>query len=117
MSAPRYPADIVVLSGTFASQPLAFARLIDAVDRVGGFVDLAQVDVIRHAHEIRLAHYFPPAIVATLQDLRGGDDTLLLLLPDETGQPWRLSIVDDLLHTLGIFRGEVIRASGMGDWT
>jgi hypothetical protein len=48
------PADIAVFAGDFASQPLAFAHLLDAAP----LLDLTHVEVIREAPETRLGRVF-----------------------------------------------------------
>jgi hypothetical protein len=71
------PADIAVFAGDFASQPLAFAHLLDAAP----LLDLTHVEVIREAPETRLAAYFEPSKVAAIRDRAGQRDTLILILP------------------------------------
>lgn len=117
MTAQRLPARITIYSGTFASQPLAFARLLDAADRAGTFLNLDNVDVIRHAPEVRLAHYFPPATVAAIEDLQGTDNTLILLKPGRRAGSPGLVLKDAKLRCLGVFDGEIVFANGSGEWT
>lgn len=116
MTAQRLPARITIYSGTFASQPLAFARLLDAAERCGTFLDLDNVDVIRHAPEVRLAHYFPPATVAAIEELQGKDDTLILLKPGRRAGSPGVRIKDTMLRCLGIFDGEIVQPTAKGEW-
>ena len=115
MSDARFPASIAVYVGMFASQPLAFACLLDAADRAGAFLDLADVDVIREAQEVRLAHYFRPALVAQIEMLRGRHDTLILIKPRQSGLMPVGTLRDPHLKPLGLFPGELTRA-GPSDW-
>jgi hypothetical protein len=71
------PADIAVFAGDFASQPLAFAHLLDAAPDL----DLTHVEVIRDPPETRLAAYFEPATVAAIRTAAGPRDTIILILP------------------------------------
>ena len=64
MSERGFPVLITVLAGTFANQAAAFEVLRTAAERLGIEVKLEETDVIREAGEVRLAHYFRPAIVA-----------------------------------------------------
>jgi hypothetical protein len=70
-----------VLSGSFESQPAAFDRLTYAAKTIGILVGAWDVDVIREAADVRLAHYFRPAIVARIQDLQGDDNTIVVIKP------------------------------------
>ena len=81
MTGERVPVLLTVLSGLFESQPLAFTALQDAASHLQLEFDLADVDVIREAAEVRLAHYFRPQIVARIQSLLGSDDTTIVLRP------------------------------------
>ena len=74
MSGERVPVLLTVLSGRFASQPLAFAALQDAAAALGIEFDLAEVDVIRAAANVRLAPELPRKVEVahagiTLDDL------------------------------------------------
>lgn len=75
------PVLITVLAGTFTNQAAAFYALRLEAEKIG--IDLAptQTDVIRESSEVRLAHYFRPAIVARIEEARGADDTIALLFP------------------------------------
>ena len=105
---PRFAATLTVVSGTFASQPLAFAAILDAADEAGISVDLADVDVIRHAAPVRLAHYFRPAIVARIEALKGEDDTVIILRPGEATQSPGFPARHPKLRRLGVFAGTLV---------
>lgn len=108
MIGPRVPELLTVLSGRFDSQPLAFAALRDAADRFGLKVDLADIDVIREAAEVRLAHYFRPQIVARIQSLQGEEDTVIVLRPSLlTVQP-TFPPEGSRLRRLGLFAGLLV---------
>ena len=72
------PAEIAVFAGSFASQPLAFAHLLD----VAPGLDLDHVEVIPLARaETRLAPYFEAGTIARLCRSAPPGDTLVLVLP------------------------------------
>ncbi len=70
-----------VLAGTFENQPEAFDALAYAAKTMGIMVGAWDVDVIREAAHVRLAHYFRPAIVARIQDLQADDNTVIVIKP------------------------------------
>lgn len=70
-----------VLSGSFDSQPAAFDALAYSAKTMGILVGAWDVDVIREVPDVRLAHYFRPAIVARIQDLQDKDDTVIVIKP------------------------------------
>lgn len=107
MTGDRVPVLLTVLSGRFASQPLAFAALQDAADSFGLEVDLADVDVIREAANVRLAHYFRPQVVARIQALQGEEDTVIVLRPSPLTADPRFP-PDGPLRRLGQFAGSLI---------
>ena len=113
----RVPVLLSVFSGNFASQPVAFACLLDQAEKRGMRIDLGDADVIQHSPEVRLAHYFRPAIVERIQAAQGEDNTLIVL------RPTRLSAERDFptrggpLRMLGRFAGEIVEPEGAGDWT
>lgn len=108
MGDDRVPVLLTVLAGTFASQPLAFAALKDAADRIGAGVDLADVDVIRMAPNVRLAHYFRPQIVARIQSIQAGDDTVIVLRPSLLSANPGFPPAGSPLRRLGRFAGTLI---------
>lgn len=94
------PADISVFAGDFASQPLAFAHLLD----IAPGLDLTHVEVIQHGHEARLGVYFEAPIA---RDLAEGAATLVLILP-----PAHAGLACPVTQTahltpLGLFRGTI----------
>lgn len=70
-----------VLAGDFASQPEAFEALAYSAKTMGIMVGAWDVDVIREVPEVRLAHYFRPAIVARIQELQASDNTAVVIKP------------------------------------
>ena len=98
---------LTVLVGSFANQAEAFERL-GAEARVFGIdVSAEEVDVIREAREVRLAHYFRPAIVARIEQERGDNDTVFVLLPSELSADVRYPPTGSDLRLLGRFAGLV----------
>ena len=81
MTNSTQPVLMTVLAGTFANQASAFYALRMEASKLG--VDLLpeRTDVIREAADVRLAHYFRPAVVARVQEAQGDDDTVFLLFP------------------------------------
>lgn len=105
---PRVAVTLTVLSGNFASQPLAFAAILDAAGELGIDVDLADVDVIRHAAPVRLAHYFRPAIVARIETMMGEDNTAIILRPGPATQVPGFLASHPRLRRLGVFAGTLL---------
>ena len=105
--ATRQPARIAVFAGSFLSQQLAFAHLLDIADRAGTAPDMDRIDVVQGAgRERRLAHYFDDATVRSILEAAAGCDTLILLTQAEA-----LPAGDtDHLHWLGVFPGHLVRA-------
>lgn len=101
----RAPITLTVLAGSFANQREAFGAIVEAAGLEGVNVDLADVDVICAAANVRLAHYFRPAIVAQIQDRQGDDDTLILLRACELTQKPRALTGHPLFRRLGVFAG------------
>lgn len=81
MSDTALPVLLTVLAGTFSNQAAAFYALKVEAERMGVEVLPTQTDVIREAPEVRLAHYFRPAIVARIEAAMASDDTVILLFP------------------------------------
>jgi hypothetical protein len=103
----RDPARIGVFAGSFASQQLAFAHLLDVADRAGCTLDPDCIEVVpTDQRETRLAHYFAAqtvtAICASLVDW----DTCILVI-DPNALPARDT---EHLHWVGSFDGTVVRA-------
>lgn len=116
MSPAKVPALLTVVSGRFDSQPEAFACLTGLADRMGLSVDLASVDVIRAASDVRLAHYFRPQIVARIQELQGEDDTLVVLRPSPLTARRDFPGSGTEFRTLGRFAGEIVEFPAASDW-
>lgn len=115
MSQEKSRATLMVLSGSFASQPLAFAALLDGAGDKAADVDLADVDVIREVPDVRLAHYFRPAIVARIQALQDKDNTLIIVRPSALQTGGLFKKEGARLRLLGHFAGEVVEARRRGD--
>ena len=105
MSERGFPVLITVLAGTFANQAAAFEVLRTAAERLGIEVKLEETDVIREAGEVRLAHYFRPAIVARIEAAAGEDDTVILLFPSRLTAYPAFPPEDAPLRLLGRFAG------------
>jgi hypothetical protein len=99
------PVLMTVLAGNFVNQAAAFFALRSAAEKYGVEVRPDETDVIREAVEVRLAHYFRPAIVARIEEARGDDDTVILLFPSRlTAQP-TFPPEESGLRLLGRFAG------------
>ncbi len=116
MTEPKVRALLMVLAGNFASQPMAFTCLCDEADRRGISVDLKDVDVIQAAANVRLAHYFRPAIVARIQELQGEDDTVILVRPSLLAADPSFPSRTSPLRLLGRFAGEIVEIAQRQDW-
>lgn len=81
MSGNAVPVLVTVLAGTFTNQAAAFFALKIEAEKIGIELLPTQTDVIREALEVRLAHYFRPAIVARIEAAMEQDDTAILLFP------------------------------------
>ena len=103
----RLAARIDVLAGAFASQPLAFAHLLDAAGAAGLSPDLDHVEVVAPPHGPRLRGYFDAATAEALST-QAGADALILVLPGAlvTGA----FPADARLRRLGVHPGVVTRA-------
>ena len=115
MSDGRAPTLLTVLAGTFDTEPAAFAQLLEAATRSGVDFDLADVDVIQAAAEVRLAHYFRPAIVARIEEARGPDNTLIVMRPSLLSALPGFPSPGYGLRMLGRYAGEVIETGGADD--
>ena len=102
----RVPALLTVLSGTFKTPPLAFAALLDEAERRGA---------IQAAAEVRLAHYFRPAIVARIERLRSEDNTVMVLRPCELAAARDFPRDEGRVRMLGRFAGEIIEPFGSAE--
>ena len=102
---PTEPVRLAVYAGTFASQPLVFAHLADAVPGL----DLDRVEVICGTDpRARLAHALAPAEAAAVEDALGLHTTCVLIfadalppgtrLPEDTGRLVRIGSFDGVRH-------------------
>ena len=103
----RLEARIDVFAGRFASQPLAFAHLLDQAERRGLSPDLDHVEVIAPPHAARLRGFFDAATAGALA-AEAGADALILVLP---GALVRGAFAPDArLRALGRREGRITRA-------
>jgi hypothetical protein len=93
------PADITVLHGTFASQPLVFAHLLD----VAPTLDLTHVEVIQTNHRARLEAYFD---TETARDFPHSETLVLILPAAHEGLACPVSETAHL-RPIGTFRGTI----------
>lgn len=95
---------VAVYAGNFASQPLAYAHVLDAAEAAGLPLDLDHVEVICGADPgKRLAHVFDTGNTARIRDMRRGEDTLVLIFP-EALRPGAAPFADTArLRALGTF--------------
>jgi len=103
----KLPALVTVLGGTFKNQADAFDALNRAAEPLGVELQLEDIDVIREASEVRLAHYFRPAVVARIEEARGADDTVILLFPSRLTAEPQFPPENSTLRLLGRFAGRV----------
>lgn len=96
---------ITVLAGTFTNQAAAFYALRAEAEKIGIVVQPRDTDVIREAREIRLAHYFRPAIVARIETALGDDNTVILLFPSRLTDRPTFPPEDSALRLIGPFAG------------
>ncbi|MEM7718376.1 MAG: hypothetical protein AAF222_04175 [Pseudomonadota bacterium] len=107
MSDTAVPVLITVLSGTFTNQAAAFFVLRTEAAKLGIELLPTQTDIIREAPEVRLAHYFRPAIVARIEEAQQSDDTIALLFPSLlTARPAYPSD-DSAFRLIGRFAGRL----------
>ena len=105
MSGNALPVLVTVLAGTFTNQAAAFFVLKTEAERIGVEVLPTQTDVIREALEVRLAHYFRPAIVARIEAAMENDDTVILLFPSPLTARPAFPPDDSSLRLIGRFAG------------
>ena len=95
---------VAVFAGRFASQPLAYAHLLDAAGAAGLALDFDHVEVICGGDPLpRLAHVFDTATAATLRAARGDADTLVLVFPEALIPGARLFADTGRLRRIGGF--------------
>ena len=94
----RVPATIHLMGGDFASQPLAFAHLLDASEAQTTLLDFDHIEVLQKPFDTRLAHWHLP-------DPQTPHQTLIAFLPGSGGplQPTQH------LETIGAFEGSLLR--------
>lgn len=105
MSETASPVLLTVLAGTFTNQAAAFFALKTEAGRIGIEVTPNQADVIREAYEVRLAHYFRPAIKARIEAAMDPDDTVILLFPSALTARPTFPPEDSALRLIGRFAG------------
>ncbi len=95
---------VAVYAGSFASQPLAYAHVLDAAEAACLPLDLDHVEVICGGDPgKRLAHVFDAGTTARIRDMRQGADTLVLIFP-EAMRPGAAAFADTTrLRALGTF--------------
>ncbi len=95
---------VAVYAGNFASQPLAYAHVLDAAEAAGLPLDLDHVEMICGGDPgKRLAHVFDAGNTARIRDMRRGEDTLVLIFP-EALRPGAAPFADTArLRALGTF--------------
>jgi len=96
---------LTVLAGSFFNQAEAFRTLCAEAIEFDIEVAPSQTDVIGEAREVRLAHYFRPAIVARIEDACGEDNTIIVLMPSPASAQPRFPTGDGALRLLGRFAG------------
>jgi hypothetical protein len=96
---------MTVLSGRFVNQAAAFYALRAEAEKIGVALLPKETDVIREARDVRLAHYFRPAIAARIVDALGEDDTVLVLFPSRLTAFPAFPPEDSALRLLGRFAG------------
>lgn len=105
MSDNALPVIVTVLAGTFINQAAAFFALKTEAGKIGIEILPTQTDVIREAPEVRLAHYFRPAIVARIQAAMDTDDTVILLFPSPLTARPAFPPVESQIRLIGRFAG------------
>jgi hypothetical protein len=105
MSDTASPVLITVLAGTFSNQAAAFFVLRTEAGKIGIDVKHTETDVIREASEVRLAHYFRPAIVARIEAAMAPDNTVILLFPSPLTARPAFPPEDSPIRLIGRFAG------------
>lgn len=96
------PTRIAVYAGTFESQPLVFAHLLDAMPGL----DLDHVEVICGTDpRARLAHAFAPGVAEALEDALGLSTACVLIFPEAVPEGLRLPDATAHLSGLGVHDG------------
>ncbi len=105
MTDTAVPVLLTVLAGTFSNQAAAFHALRSEAERIGIEVGPDQTDVIGEAANVRLAHYFRPAIVARIEDAVLAEETIILLFPSPLTAVPAFPPEDSALRLVGRFAG------------
>lgn len=102
---PASKVMLTVLSGTFSNQANAFRHLQAEAADFDIDVFPREADVIGEAREVRLAHYFRPAIVARIEKACDMDNTIIVLLPSRLSALPHFPSGDRGLRLLGRYAG------------
>ncbi len=105
MNESAVPVLVTVLAGTFTNQAAAFYALRSEAEKIGISLRTRDTDVIREAREVRLAHYFRPAIVARIEAAMEEDDTVVLLFPSPLTARPAFPPDESALRLLGRYAG------------
>jgi hypothetical protein len=107
---PTVPTRIAVYAGTFESQPLVFAHLMDEIPGL----DVEHIEVIAGKDPgPRLAHAFDREVAEALEDALGLATTCVLIFPEAVPAGARLPDSTSLLSGLGVHPG--VRHRPIGD--
>lgn len=105
---PEQTVTFPILAGNFSNQAEAFRRLHAEASDFGVDIIPREVDVIREAREVRLAHYFRPAIVARIEKACDPDNTVVVILPSELSALPHFPTGDKAFRLIGRFAGTLI---------
>ena len=105
---PEQTVTFPILAGVFPNQAEAFRRLQAEASEFGVEVSPREVDVIREAREVRLAHYFRPAIAARIQQACTVENTVIVLLPSPLAAVPSFPTGDGALRLIGRFAGVLV---------
>lgn len=105
---PDQTVTFPILAGVFPNQAEAFRRLQAEASDFGVKVFPPEVDVIREAREVRLAHYFRPAIVARIQEACKPENTVIVLLPSPLAALPHFPSGEGALRLVGRFAGVLV---------
>ncbi len=97
-----------VLSGAFENQADAFRQLVQEANAFDIKIRPDEADVIREAREVRLTHYFRPAIVARIEEAAETDDTVIVLFPSNLTAVPHFPTGEGKLRLLGRFAGTLV---------
>lgn len=105
---PEQTVTFPVLAGTFQNQAEAFRRLQAEALEFDVKVFPTEVDVIREARQVRLAHYFRPAIVARIEEASKPENTVIVLLPSPLSALPNFPSGEGALRLIGRFAGVLV---------